>query len=276
MNDPKYMMLQSLLLEAKQVAVAFSGGTDSAFLLAAAREILGEQVIAVTVRSPIFPQSEQLEAEDFCRTRGIRQIMIDTDLPDPDAFEKNPPDRCYHCKRALFSRMTETAAENGFAVITDGSNCDDSDDFRPGMRAVSELGIRSLLREAGFYKSEIRALSHEMGLPTWDKPSMACLASRIPYGEPITAELLNSIGKAEAYLQERGFRQVRVRVSNHAARIEIPTEQFQMLLNNRVPLTAYLRSLGFSYISLDLQGYRTGSMNETLSENDKVRYLQNT
>lgn len=268
MFHQKYVRLQEILREAEAVSVAFSGGTDSAFLLAAAHAVLGERVIAVTAKSCIFPASEQQEAEEFCRSRGIRQLFIDTEFPDPEAFRRNPPDRCYHCKLALFRAIRELAAKNGFPVVADGTNCDDTGDYRPGMRAIAELGIRSPLREAGLHKPEIRALSREMHLPTWDRPSAACLASRIPYGEPVTAEKVRMVDAAETFLRERGFRQVRVRMQSKAARIELLPEDIPSAVMHREEIAKKLRKIGFSYISLDMEGYRTGSLNETIPIND--------
>lgn len=270
MDHPKYERLRAILAEYGEAAVAFSGGTDSALLLAAAHAELGSRAVAVTARSCIFPASEQQEAAGFCRARGIRQLFLDIGFPDPDAFRRNPPDRCYYCKLALFRKIRSLAAENGFSVIADGTNCDDTCDYRPGLRAAAELGIRSPLREAGLHKAEIRAISRELGLPGWNKPAAACLASRIAYGEPVTAEKVGMADAAEAFLHGLGYSQVRVRMTDRAARIELLPADIPSAVMRRTQIAERLRELGFSYISLDLEGYRTGSMNETIAERDKT------
>ena len=264
----KLEKLKEILRGCGRTAVAFSGGVDSAFLLRAARDALGSRCAAFTASSCIFPARELGEAKDFCARSGIRQEIIPFDALSVEGFRQNPPDRCYLCKRRLFGLLSESARKLGFSCIAEGSNMDDLGDYRPGLRAIAELGIRSPLREAGLYKSEIRALSREMGLPTWDKPSCACLASRFAYGETITEKKLAMADRAEMFLISLGFRQQRVRVHGDTARIEVLPEQFGLVMDNRERIAAAFRKFGFAYSALDLTGYRTGSMNETL-EKDK-------
>ncbi len=262
------MRLRGLLREMDGAAVAFSAGVDSTFLLRAAHEELGDHAVAVTVRSPLIPRHELEDAVAFCRAEGIRHEIIDFDALAVPVVAANPPDRCYHCKRAIFGRILELARTQGLAAVVEGSNTDDDGDYRPGRRAIAELGIRSPLREAGLSKADIRALSHEMGLPTWSKPSFACLASRIPYGEPLTAEALGRVERAERWLRDAGsgLAQVRVRAHGNLARIEVPPSDIPRLADRADEIAAAFKGFGFAYVTLDLQGYRTGSLNETLSE----------
>lgn len=263
----KKQRLESCLHALGSVAVAFSSGVDSTFLLKVAHDVLGDKAIAVTVRSCIFPERESEEARAFCTKEGIEQIHIDTDELSIEGFSQNPTNRCYICKRDLFTKIRRIAEERGVAYVVEGSNVDDDGDYRPGLRAIAELGIKSPLREADLTKSEIRALSKEMGLPTWDKPSFACLASRFVYGETITKKKLAMVARAEQKLLDLGFRQVRVRIHGNLARMEIDPLEFPKLMQSDVvkPLTAYLHDLGFLYVTLDLNGYQMGSMNKTLN-----------
>ena len=263
----KYEALKDYLKSFGSLLVAYSSGVDSTFLLDTAAEALGkENVIAVTAMSCFFPKRENDEAVAFCRERGIRQIIVEIDELSIDGISQNPPDRCYICKKELFSTFVRIAAENGLAAVAEGSNMDDTGDYRPGLRAVAELGILSPLRHAELYKEEIRTLSHMRDLPTYDKPSFACLASRFVYGETITEEKLSMVDKAEQLLLDMGLRQVRVRIHGSMARIEALPADMAFLIEpeNAAKIAGYLKSLGFSYVTLDLVGYRTGSMNETL------------
>ncbi len=259
----KYEKLIEKLKSYEKAAIAFSAGVDSTFLLKAAKQALGENVIAITGRLVSFPDKEFAEAEDFCRENGISHVYADLDQMSIPGFSDNPIDRCYICKKALFTRFLEIASENGCAVLAEGSNADDITDYRPGLKALSELEIKSPLKDCGLTKAEIRELSKKLDLPTWNKPSMACLATRFPYSEKLTEEKIRMVGEAEDYLSEMGFKQVRVRYHGEIARIETDRALFEKLLKPEImdDISSKLHLLGFRYVTLDLDGYVTGSMN---------------
>lgn len=255
-----------LFKDMESVVVAFSGGLDSTFLLKVAHDVLGDGVFAITARSTTYPQREFDATVDFTRKLGIRHVVIVSEELDIDGFSANPANRCYYCKKELFGKLWEEARRLGAGFVADGSNVDDISDYRPGAQAQRELGVVSPLREAGFTKADIRRASKAMGLTTWDKPAFACLASRIPYGQEITAEKLGMVDRAEEYLMEAGFRQVRVRHHGDIARIEVSAEERKKLLEGTLmdDIHTKLKDIGFKYITMDLKGYRTGSMNEVL------------
>ena len=264
----KYKALCTRLSELGSVAVAFSGGVDSTFLLDVAHEVLGENAVAVTADSCLIPRRELKDAIDFCEKKHIKQIVFHSKEMEREEFRGNPKNRCYLCKQELFRNILKIAKENQIKYVSEGSNMDDLGDYRPGLQAIKELGIESPLRTAGFTKNEIRELAKERGLSVWNKPSFACLASRFVYGETISEEKLAMVEQAEQLLFELGFRQFRVRMHGMLARIEALPEELERLTEPEVRKKVYTRfsELGFTYVTLDLKGYRTGSMNETLSK----------
>ncbi len=260
----KMSELRAWLRDQGSVLIAFSGGVDSTFLLKVASQELADNAYAATARSPTYPERELHEAEQLARDMGVCHFIVDSQEVDLPGYRENPPDRCYFCKSELFTQLNQLARENGIATVCDGANSDDLSDHRPGRRAACELRIASPLAELGFTKAEIREHSARLGLPTADKPSFACLASRFPYGEEITVERLRIIDAAESALQRLDLGQVRVRYHGTVARVEVDPSQFLSILEHAEDIVAALKNCGFSYVTLDLQGYRTGSMNETM------------
>jgi uncharacterized protein len=262
----KFNRLRKILNEYGSCVIAYSGGVDSTFLLKTAYDILGEKVLAVTAVSQTYPKSERDDAEKFAKLIGAKQIFIDTDELNNPNFRANPANRCFYCKEELFTKLNEIAKAEGLNYVFDGSNADDVNDFRPGREAGQKLGIKSPLKEAGLTKDEIRILSKELGLPSWNKPSYACLSSRFPYGTEIDEENLRKIEEAEEFIHSLGFKQVRLRHHGNIARLEFNTSDFPVLFANGLAdkISDKLKSLGYTYVTLDLQGYRAGSMNEVL------------
>jgi uncharacterized protein len=265
--DEKYQRLVDRIASLGKAAVAFSGGVDSSFLCHAAAAALGKNALAVTIVSPMLPQSEIDSARDIAGRLGIEHILVEETEID-DHVAANPKDRCYHCKKLEFGGIVEEAGKRGISAVLDGSNVDDLGDYRPGLAALEELGIISPLREAGLGKAEIRELSRRFGLPTWDKPAFACLASRIPYGERIDREKLSRVEKAEDYLRARGFRQFRVRSHGDIARIEAAREERSKFFDEALldEVSAAFKSFGFLYAAFELEGYRMGSLNRVLGK----------
>lgn len=265
-QQEKLDRLKAYIKELGALAVGFSGGVDSTLLLYVTHEVLGDKALAITQSDAAMPGRELEEAKAFCEKIGVRQIICSVNPFKEDSYRYNSPDRCYYCKRGIFTEIKRIAAENGISYVAEGSNMDDLGDYRPGLRAVEELSITSPLREAKLTKNDIRMISKAFGLPTWKKPAYACLATRFAYGEEITEEKLKMIEKAEQFLIEHGFVEERVRVHGNIARIEVPAKDIMRLAQDEIREEVYKRfkEIGFMYVTLDLKGYRMGSMNETL------------
>jgi len=266
MIEQKFAELKQILKSLESVVIAFSGGVDSTFLAKVAYDVLNDKAIAVTADSALYPQSEVEEAKKIAEKIGIKHEIFFTEELDIPKFSDNPPERCYYCKRELFSKLWEIAKQRGFKHVVDGANYDDISDYRPGMKAGVELNVSSPLKDAKLTKSDIRKLSKKLGLSTWNKPSMACLASRFPYGTHITRRKLSVIEEAEQFLRELGIRQLRVRHHGDIARIEVSPEEMDIFFKDgiREKVVEKFKQLGYTYTTLDLRGYRTGSMNEVL------------
>ena len=267
--DPqtKERELARLLVSYGSTIVAFSGGVDSAYLAYVANRELGDRALAVTGDSASYPTFQRGLAEQLTSQFGIRHRIVFTEEFEDPNYTSNPPNRCYYCKSELYSRLRRLADENSFESICDGTNADDVGDYRPGRQAALEMGVKSPLLECGMTKADIRALAHQAGLPVWNEPASACLSSRVPYGEVVTIGKLSMVDKAEMALRELGFRQVRVRHHGDIARIEVAEEEMSAALHPEMAqrMSAALKGLGFKYVALDLEGYRTGSLNEGLT-----------
>jgi len=269
--EKKLESLEDILARMKSVLIAYSGGVDSTFLLKVARDALGEKAVAAMAISPIYPSSELEMARKMAKRLRVRLILIHTKELTNENFCQNSLERCYFCKKELFSRLSKIASKYNLSFILDGSNYDDSSDFRPGTKAAEEFGVRSPLQEVLLTKEDIRLLSKKMHLSTWNKPSLACLSSRIPYGEKITEEKLRRIEKAENFLKDLGIKQLRVRDHNNIARVEVMREDMLKLFQGSVAdrIITRFKDLGYTYVTLDLEGYRIGSMNEVLNREEQ-------
>lgn len=268
--DSKFSKLKEILVSYGSLLVAFSGGVDSTLLLKAVHDILGDKVLAVIAASETYPPEEAKDALKFAKKLGVRHKVIKTAEFRDEKFISNPPERCYYCKKELFSKLVDIAKKEKLRCVADGSNVSDLSDFRPGEKASKELGIKSPLREAGFTKEDIRELSRQLKLSTSDKPSLACLASRIPYGTRITKEILHRIDESEKFIRKLGIRQVRVRHHGGLARIEVEKADIADLIDGGLAdkIEKKLKKLGYHYVTIDLKGYRTGSMNEAIASGE--------
>ena len=262
--EDKFVSLQRLLTDMGSVAVAYSGGIDSTLLLKIAHDCLGDQAAGLTAVSPSVPAHEVAEAQEIARLIGARHILLETSETEDERYLANTPDRCYFCKSETYDQLMPLAEARGYRYLVDGNNADDVGDHRPGRRAARERGVRSPLQEIGITKAEIRTMARTLGLPNWDKPSAACLSSRIPYGTTITVQMLSQVERAELALRQLGLRQVRVRHHDQVARIEMEAADFSTVLEHRDEIVDQLKTLGYAYVALDLAGFRSGSMNEVL------------
>jgi len=271
--EQKWDRLRTLLRSMKCAVIAYSGGVDSSLLLRATAEVMGHRLIAVTAVSETYPPGELEAAKEFARTLGVTHRILRTQELSSEEFARNSPERCYFCKKELYGKLKKIAETEGISCILDGSNTDDLADYRPGRKAAEEFSVRSPLVETGLSKSDVRELARFLNLPMWDKPSLACLSSRIPYGTRITPDIIETVQTAEDHLRVLGFRQVRVRHHGEIARIEIDREAFgQILTDDAVEkITAALKGLGYIYVCLDLEGYRTGSMNAAWDREQRAR-----
>ncbi|MBU3159188.1 ATP-dependent sacrificial sulfur transferase LarE [Clostridium frigoris] len=267
----KFQKLKDSIQDLGSVAIAYSGGVDSTFLLKVSADILGDKVIAITAKSTTYPEREFKEAVKYIGDIGAKHIVIISEELEIEGFAKNPIDRCYFCKKELFSKVRKVADDNNINAVLDGSNADDVSDYRPGMKAANELKVISPLKDAGLTKDNIRELSKRLGLPTWNKPAFACLSSRFPYGNEITVEKLSMVERAEQFLLDLGFRQIRVRHHGDIARVEVNAQERSKFFSTEMmdKVANELKIIGFKYVTLDLLGYRTGSMNEVLSDKEK-------
>ncbi|WP_026882992.1 ATP-dependent sacrificial sulfur transferase LarE [Clostridium akagii] len=268
----KFEALKDSIRKSGSAAIAFSGGVDSTFLVRVTHDILGDKMVAVTATSSTYPERELNEAIKYAGDMGVKHLIISSEELDIEGFASNPKNRCYFCKKELFTKIGKVAEENGMEYVFDGSNLDDNGDYRPGMKAARELKVISPLKEANLTKADIRELSKELGLPTWNKPSFACLSSRFPYGKKITIPKLKMVDEAEQFLIDMGITQVRVRHHGEIARIEVSPEERVKFFNTKVmdKIGDKFKKIGFTYVTLDILGYRTGSMNEVLSVEEKT------
>ncbi|MFL0197197.1 ATP-dependent sacrificial sulfur transferase LarE [Clostridium sp. WILCCON 0269] len=269
--NEKLQLLKDIIKEKGSAAVAFSGGVDSTFLVKVAHEVLGDKLVAVTATSSTYPERELKEAINYAKDIGVKHVIISSEELEIEGFANNSINRCYYCKKELFTKIKEVALDNGAEYIFDGSNLDDMNDFRPGMQAATELEVISPLKQADLTKDDIRQLSKKFGLPTWDKPSFACLSSRFPYGNKITLPKLKMVEEAEQFLIDMGIRQVRVRYHEKIARIEVSPEEREKFFSIEFmdKVGNKFKDIGFTYVTLDILGYRTGSMNEVLAKEDR-------
>lgn len=265
----KLIKLTDTLKNLSSALIAFSGGVDSTFLLKIAHEVLGDKAAAVTVCSELMPREEREEAQKIAQDLGVKHYLLELEVLNQACFKENMPDRCYHCKKIIFAAVKKLAREHSLKWVLDGTNAEDLKDYRPGFKALKELEIRSPLLEAGFNKREIRLFSEVKGLPTWSKPSMACLASRVPYGQPVSREKLRQIEQGEKFLRELGFTQCRLRHHDTLARLEFLPEEMELFWLKQREIAGKVRGLGFSYVTLDLEGYQSGKMNRELEQNEK-------